>query len=98
MINKFNIDQIDYMLNFQEAKYHHLGWLWDAIDSLERNIGLPVSLINNFALKKEFFFNMLRKLILENKLKLARNNKILDDEISGVLSEFSLIFPISEES
>ncbi len=41
---------------------------------------------------------MLRKLILENKLKLARNNKILDDEISGVLSEFSLIFPISEES
>ncbi|MBN6512153.1 DUF596 domain-containing protein [Acinetobacter pittii] len=95
---EFNDEQIEYMLNFQGAKYHHLGWLWDAIDSLERNIGLPVSLINNFALKKEFFFNMLRKLILENKLKLARNNKILDDEISGVLSEFSLIFPISEES
>lgn len=95
---QFSDDQIDYMLNFQEAKYHHLGWLWDAIDSLERNIGLPVSLINNFAMKKEFFFNMLRKLILENKLKLARNNKILDGEITEVLSEFSLIFPISEES
>lgn len=95
---QFNDDQIDYMLNFQEAKYHHLGWLWDSIDSLERNIGLPVSLINNFSLKRELFFNILRKLILENKLKLARNNKIIDGETSGILSEFSLIFPISEES
>ncbi|MDC4801141.1 hypothetical protein ACT43R_18050 [Acinetobacter baumannii] len=95
---QFSDDQIDYILNCQEAKYHHLGWLWDAMDSLERNKGLSVSLINNFDLKKEFFFNLLRKLISENKLKLARNNKIRDGEITEILSDFSLIFPISAES
>ncbi|MCK4106608.1 DUF596 domain-containing protein [Acinetobacter radioresistens] len=96
-INLLNEAQIDYIVNFQEAKYHDLGWLWTALDSLEKFPDKIANLNENFSTKKDIFFVLLEYLMLNNELKLAKNNEILRIEPSIILSEFQSIFPKSEE-
>lgn len=91
-----NDEQINYILDYQDAKYHDLGWLWTALDSLEKNTK-PLIKFDNFYKKKEVFFSLLEALIIDKKLKLAKNNIIVDEnKIPNTLSEFRSIFPQSE--
>nr|WP_174505869.1 DUF596 domain-containing protein [Acinetobacter sp. Marseille-Q1620] len=78
-----------------------LDGLWLALGNLGKSIDFPEIVDNNFGLKKDIFFNILKKMMENKHLLLAEttNDEILYDiSINDILARFKNAFPASENA
>lgn len=94
----------EYAATFEaEANYsfnepHALDDLWNRLSSFGNQIPYPENLAINFELKKEIFFYILRMLMSDGRLRLAKNGQFLVGSIDEQLEKLKKVFPESEES
>lgn len=77
---------------------HALDCLWVYLDAFGHKISFPEKLDKNFSLKKEVFFDILKKLMIDDRLRLAKNGYFLTGTIDEQINTFKAAFPPSEES
>ena len=84
--------------NYSYKEPHALDDLWNRLDAFGNEIPFPEKLDKNFTLKKEIFFYILRMLMSDGRLRLAKNGQFLVGSIDEQLERFKEAFPKSEES
>jgi hypothetical protein len=75
-----------------------LNGLWAILNSLGLDLPYPERVECNFVLKRQLFFNILQKLMRDDKVRLAKNGIFLIGSIEEQIALFEKAFPISEEA
>lgn len=84
--------------NYSYEEPHALDDLWNRLDAFGNEIAFPQKLNENFHLKKEVFFHIVKILMLDGRLRLAKNGSFLLGSIDEQLDKLKNAFPESEES
>ena len=86
------------LANFEYENPMALDSLWLGLNALGKEITFAEIVKENFSLKKEIFFHVIRLLMTDGRLRLAKNGVFLTGTVDVQLQKFEAAFPASEES